>query len=214
MFNKNDSTMSKFLDVLIISIFFIACILLFFSCGNDRANSYSDSTSMSYKHKLSDEDYNTALNLAKQGKWQDCASKLVQSHEEDSRAKVLYAYAQAQKKYETNDFKMAQYYLKDIPDNYSGNFSEPIKQMKTMVSDKVVQQEANEKQAKAATEKEKGNHIYIGDSEEKIRKVFGEPDKVNRHVNSATTTKQYVYYRDNKMVCIYTENGIVTDFQD
>lgn len=206
--------MSKFIDVLGITIFFGACVLFLLSSNNTSINSQSDLPSKPYTNRLSDEDYNIALNLAKQGKWQDCAGKLVQAHNGDDRAKVLYAYAQAQQKYEINDFKMAQYYLKNIPDNYSGNFSEPIKQMKTMVLEKVIQQEANQKQAKVAAEKEKENHIYIGDPEEKIRKVFGEPDKVNRHVNSSTVTKQYVYYYKNKMVCVYTENGIVTDFQD
>lgn len=214
MLNKNDSKKSKFIDGMIIFIFFVACSLFLFSCSNKGSDVHSKASGAIYTQKLSDEDYNSAVNLAKQGKWHDCTIKLVRSHEGDNRAKILYAYANAQESYEKNDFRMAQHYLKDIPDNYSGDFSDTIKQMKTIISDKVVQQVAKEKQAKVAEEKEKAKHIYIGDSEEKIRKVFGDPDRVNRHVNASGTTKQYVYYQGNKMICIYTENGIVTDFQD
>lgn len=211
--SKNESNESGF-GCLIFLV--VLCIFLFHSCGNDSSNSKNNSSSVSssYTQKLSDEDYNAAVALAKQGKWDDCAVKLVKSHEGDNRAKVLYNYANAQKNFGKNDFSMAKHYLKNIPDDYSGDFSAEIKQMKNIVTEKAAKQEADEKKAKEAKEQEKAKHIYIGDPEEKIRKVFGTPDSVNRHVSSYSTTKQYVYYRGDKMICIYTEDGVVTDFQD
>ena len=195
-------------------VFVIVCIFLFNSCGSSSTTNKATSSSSGYTQKLSDEDYNAAVYLAKQGKWKECAVKLVKSHEGDSRAKVLYAYANAQENYGENNFDMAKHYLKDIPDDYDGDFSAEIKQMKDIVAGKAAQQEADKKKAREAKEKEEAKHIYVGDPEEKIRKVFGTPDSVNRHVSSYGTTKQYVYYRGDKMICIYTEDGVVTDFQD
>jgi hypothetical protein len=66
---------------------------------------------------------------------------------------------------------------------------------------------------KANVEKQyKDTHIYIGDPENKIQKILGEPDRINRSVTSTHVSKQYVYGNGTKY--IYTEDGIVTSFQD
>ena len=80
------------------------------------------------------------------------------------------------------------------------------------VRDAEEKQQEKDKAAQKAAERD--SHIYIGDPESKIRSVFGTPDQVNRTVVGGHEEKQYVYDRGSKLICIYTENGIVTGFQD
>ena len=74
---------------------------------------------------------------------------------------------------------------------------------------------AAEAEAKrAAEEAERANNVYIGDSEEKVRRLFGTPDHVGRAVVGDTETKQFVYYAPGRNIIIYLQNGKVAGFMD
>lgn len=180
-----------------------------------------------YEHHAETETYEEAVALAKDGKWDDVSVKLVRFSDEDtsSSRRNLYDIACAEEKYANSDFHMAQYYLKMVPDNYSGELADEVKDLRQKVdaaADEEKQQKEKEeaekieqaKQKKAAADAEHAKHLYIGDPESKIQKIFGTPDHVNRHVSSYGTTKQYVYEYDTGTVYIYTEDGKVTDYQD
>ena len=158
--------------------------------------------------------YNQAVSLAKQGKWHDCNIKLVQYKDKDNRCKMLYDYGQAQEQYANGNIHMADVYIKNIPDDYNGNFASDIKQFKDTIYPLEATYEEQEKQQEKEKAAERANHIYVGDHESKINDVFGTPDSVNRTVVGNHVNKQYVYDRGNKRIYIYTEDGTVTSFQD
>lgn len=75
-------------------------------------------------------EYQKGIELIKQGKWNDAAIALVlasKDNYEDSSA--LYNYAQAHEQFNKNDYSgasMANHYMQDIPDTYTGLFKEDI----------------------------------------------------------------------------------------
>lgn len=157
--------------------------------------------------------YDDVVELLKEGKWRDAAVASV-NYRDCPEFEVLYYYANAKEKESNDTQSMTKYYLDKIPDDYNGEFADEIKNYKQEILDKEKQKKILEEKQRVEKAKEREKHLYIGDSESKIRKIFGTPDQVNRHVSDYATTKQYVYFRSDKMICIYTKDGIVTDFQD
>ena len=176
---------------------------------------YSCSGSGYYKNEPSEPPaYEQAVTLAKQGKWNDVAVKLVR--EKDNRSKYLYSYASAQKEYSKGNILMTISYLKDIPDDFNGDFSEEIKQFKATVYPLEAEYKAKRDAEEAEKRQYKESHLYIGDPEKKITQVKGQPYEVNRTVIGNSVHKQYVYYNEDTgyMQCIYTEDGFITGWQD
>ncbi|RGS70485.1 hypothetical protein [Mitsuokella sp. AF21-1AC] len=177
-------------------------------------------------------DYQEAVALAKQGDWNGAAAKTVEHRSESNDADNLYLIASAEKNFADGDMVTAYNYIADLPHDYTGEFSGEVTKLKQDIDQaheewkaqkaREEEEKAKEREKQAAIEKEKqkaieaerAKRIYIGDPESKIRKVFGEPDRVNRHVSKYGTMKQYVYEYDDGNTYIYTENGIVTDYQD
>ncbi len=67
-----------------------------------------------------------------------------------------------------------------------------------------------EAEAAKKLQQERENSIYIGDNREKVLKVFGNPDTINRTVTKNLVHEQWVYGR----TYIYLENDRVTSWQD
>lgn len=176
--------------------------------------------------------YNKALDLARQGDWDSVVLKLDDYKWASDDSMNLYSIAAAEKSYADGDLVQTYYHLTDISANYAGEFSGEVSKMKQDIqaadeewkkkeeaeeaaaAKERERQVAIEKEKQKAVEAERAKHIYIGDPESKIRKVFGEPDRVNRHVSEYGTLKQYVYEYDDGNTYIYTRDGVVTDFQD
>lgn len=176
--------------------------------------------------------YKESLTLARQGDWNGVMLKLNDYKWESDDSRNLYSIAAAEKSYADGDLVQTYYHLTDISDNYVGEFSGEVSKMKQDIqaADEEWKKKEEAEEAAAAKERERqitiekekqksveaerAKHIYIGDPESKIRKVFGEPDRVNRHVSEYGTLKQYVYEYDDGNTYIYTRNGVVTDFQD
>jgi hypothetical protein len=56
--------------------------------------------------------------------------------------------------------------------------------------------------------------IRIGMTKEMVRLARGEPDDINRTVNSYSTREQWVYGSIPNRLYVYFEDGIMTSFQD
>ena len=78
----------------------------------------------------------------------------------------------------------------------------PLIEQQRPAKEKENQEKAAKDKEKASQQQERNSHIYIGDPEKKIIDVFGQPERVNKTVNSNLVRKQYVY-----------KNGVVTTFQ-
>lgn len=178
--------------------------------------------------------YPEAIELLQQGEYDAASTKIFMYKKFNKKYDILYNYANAKEKIHKNDYSMAYYYVKDIdPSIVKDEFyyddlvsiqnklrEEDEKKQKAREKEFEDRMAARERQRdqeaieRAQRYEERKHRIYIGDPEDKITEIFGTPDSVNRHVSAYGTTKQYVYYRGDKMICIYTEDGIITDFQD
>ncbi len=181
-----------------------------------------------------------ALNAAKDASWKlgfyDDIKETKWLSDFHHEGYYIFCYAEAIKIYhETqgpDSIEKALNLLGKIPLDYEGELSEKIRNMRAALTARrdeykqlaAVANEENkrkaEEKAKADAEKAKADaeyrasHLYLDDPESKIYDIMGQPDNVNRIVNQFGETKQFVYYRGSKMICIYTENGFITDFQD
>lgn len=177
--------------------FLIAVVLLIGSCAlideNDDRKQYQNS-----------------IALIKDQKYRNAAVSLVGLKEKKyQNAQILYEYANAED-VKNSDPSMTEFYLKDIPNNYSGEFADEIKTLRELVKEKANQQRQKKIENAKEREKERESQIYIGDSQYKVIKVFGEPLRKNRTVVGNVAREQWVYNN----YYIYIENGIVTAFQD
>lgn len=183
------------------------------------------------------------LDDIKNSKWDVASDKMTKDRlsYECYQCKALRNYTSAMKlmnngRNSDQDTIDAYEYLDRIDQNYNGPFAEDIIKAKQDITDsynaakarqdaitanvaaeKKQKEEAEKakREAELAAEKaERDSHLYIGDSESKIRKVFGEPYEVNRTVVGGHESKQYVYDRGSKFLFIYTKDGIVTGYQD
>lgn len=137
--------------------------------------------------------------------------------EKYKNAQILYFYAKAQDDESSIDLpidvgkQMAKRDIELIPDDYSGQFADQIKMYKEYINEKIKKREEIKKAAQEARQRDIDSHVYIGDSEYKVRKVMGEPLRINRTVSNNNTHEQWVY---NNGHYIYLDNGIVKGFQD
>ena len=158
-----------------------------------------------------DQIYQEAVGLAKNSQWKDCYLKLSSVHG-NVDARALCKYAEAQDFYNKGDIYAAIDQLVWIPNKYNGEFKDDIDQLRKKCNEEK-QKRAKEEEARLAkSAAERANDLYIGDSEGKITKIYGKPDKVNRTVVGNHVSKQYVYW--DKDLFIYTTDGEVTGFQD
>jgi len=96
---------------------------------NAGANVTANATATDEKH------YQEGIELIKQGKWDDAAGALIFAENNNYKDSViLYNYAQAHVSFARNndysDANMADYYMKDIPDTYTGLFKDDIMKFK------------------------------------------------------------------------------------
>lgn len=177
-----------------------------------------------YNEVEREKNYNQAVRYANVGKWEDVGGCLVRYIEVGGKYAALYNYANAMKYY-TDDRKglhdMANYYLKDVPEDYSDEFSDDIIKLKKKLKDEEDRErETREFRYKLEHEIDHeldeiaSRHVFVGDIESKIERVYGEPETVNKHTSQYGVSKQYVYRRGDKTMYIYTEDGIVTDIQE
>lgn len=106
---------------------------------------------------------------------------------------------------------MSKFYYKKITENgLKGEFSDKLKEIQTNVDQKISEQEEKQKKLEADRAAERASKLYIGDPEVKIRDIYGEPDRVHRTVTAGHEFVQYVYGD----FYVYTEDGVVTSFQN
>lgn len=197
--NSNDNAIRS---IVIISIVFSFFIVL----GSLLSDSKTLISSPSYIDK--------AVSCIKDGKYNDATVALVMKKDSDKTASVLYNYANA-KEEEISDISMNHHYLQKIPDSYKGELADEIKTYKVAMQSKYDEYKKNENIKNAAIKKandeERAKHLYIGDPENKIVKIYGKPNRINKTViGNDYESKQYCY---NNMY-IYTENGFVTAYQN
>lgn len=183
------------------------------------------------------EKYVKAVECARKGDWENCTraitpyvtvSKLIEGARPFTEPKtVLYLYTQAQISLLHKNYEESNKYLELIDAiQYNGEFADEIIKLKTEILPPLLEanKHAEEERKRIEIENkqaeleqivaERASKIYIGDDEAKIRTVMGEPDEVHRTVIGSTVKKQYVYWRGSNLICIYTEDGVVTAFQD
>lgn len=173
------------------------------------------------KEKKIAAEYEKGLNELRIGNYDEASVSLVEFS--TNRGKPIYKYKDGdimyniasamEQYYGKRDYEMALQYLKDVPDSYfSGEFGDKLTEIKENAPQKSKQQQAKEKAQKEAEAKEYNSKLHVGDPENKIEDVMGTPESVNRTVSGSHEFKQYVY--KNSSVFIYTEDGIITGFQD
>ena len=155
--------------------------------------------------------YIQGIDFIKNYRYSDAAISFLDTDYKNS--KILYNYVHAQDS-RGRDPSMAEFYLKQIPQNYSGEFSEDIKKLRESIKEPAQKQRQenmeNEKEKQEIAAKERATHVYVGDSQYKVVQVLGEPKHKNRTVTANGAREQWVY--SNKY--IYIENGVVVGFQD
>lgn len=194
------------------------------------------------KIKVHEQMHTAYLEDIKNKKWDDALDKLSKNElqEKCHQCNILRNYVTAMKLIgnglNSDQEIIRAYNLVNVNPDFNGPFADDIKKVKTDLAglygeakarqDQIIAQEAAEQKRKldeenakieaerAAKQAERDSHVYIGDDESKIRKVFGTPDHLNRTVIGGHVTKQYVYDRGSKFIYIYTKDGIVTGFQD
>lgn len=193
--------------------------------------------------ELHEQMHTEILDDIKNSKWDVAFDKMTQNRlsYECNQCNVLRNYVSAMKllkqgRNTEQNVIDAYYYLNVIDHNYNGPFAEDIKKAqqditgpyndakarREAIAAKAAAEEKQKEEAEkakreaelAAEKAERDSHLYIGDTESKIRKVFGEPYEVNRTVVGGHESKQYVYDRGSKFLFIYTKDGIVTGYQD
>lgn len=206
-------------SIKIIAVVFVCLISAFYVWSEESEREYAEAQ------------YIKAVEFIKQEKYHDASVALVNYYSygkpKNPKNHNLYCYVIAKKDMNEHDYSGAGYIIERIVDSSAINefyYEDLLTIKKTIKKEKNIKDEKYKAELQAQREKEKDKqkkeeeehkkHLYIGDTEDKITELWGNPDSVNRHVSSYGTTKQYVYYRGNKMICIYTENGIITDFQD
>ena len=193
--------------------------------------------------KYHEQVHKEALEYIQQQKWND-AVQLIRTLDKDSKCQECYVmedYASAmdiiKNGNNTDDEIVSAYGLLDRVDaSYNGQFSDAISSAKDNIKDSFVAAKArrdaeqlrtaqemaarnskastNDDAASEAEKKERETRIFVGDPESKIQNVLGAPEHVNRTVVSGHVSKQYVYTRGSKRIFVYTDDGIVTGFQD
>lgn len=166
-----------------------------------------------------EKDYNDGLWYVSKGNFKDAKDKLnrfydgkFNGNEPYKDAQVLAVYAKAG--YYENEtgvpyrlrYEYASRELGYIPDNYSGLYASEILSFKNKVSDRL---DTYAKTDKARIAEREAN-ITIGDSDYKVRKVYGDPKKINKTVVGNTVREQWVY----NGLYIYLNNGVVTGWQE
>jgi hypothetical protein len=158
--------------------------------------------------------YDEAIDLAKQNKWDGVTTKLVTCKDANQKVNVLYNYASAQKSFHNGDGNMAILYLKEISDDYDGELADDIRQFKKKLYPHEDEYKQQVKEKEAEEKRYRDSHLYIGDPESKLEQLFGQPSAVHKTVTGNNEYIQYVFYRKDKTICIYTENGVVTSWQE
>ena len=165
--------------------------------------------------------YEKGLNELRSGKYSQATVDLVsfssingKSADKYKDGDIIYNIASAMEAYYTEkDYRMALHYLKDVPDSYfSGEFGDKLTEIKENAPQKSTQQQLEEKNQREAQAKEYSSKLHVGDPDNKIEDVMGTPESVNRTVSGSHELKQYVY--KNGSVLIYTQDGIITGFQN
>lgn len=177
-----------------------------------------------YNEVEREKNYNQAVKYANTGNWEEVGVCLVRYIEVGGKYAALYNYANAMEYY-NNDKKglndIAYHYLEKVPEDYSDEFSDDIIKLKKKIKDEE-DRERNNREFRYKLEHEidheldeiAARHVFVGDIESKIERVYGEPETVNKHTSQYGVSKQYVYRRGDKTMYIYTEDGIVTDIQE
>ncbi len=161
---------------------------------------------------------------------------VLQKEKESDSAKEKIVYDQLESLYKNKDYVSAQKILGEMNKNYphteltekanatfrkldelakKEELEKPEKEAKAKQEAEaqkqwIMKQEEVRKQYQEDLAKEQENHIYIGDSKEKVLRIFGKPERINRMVNSNMVHEQWVYGSNY----IYLENGVVTSWQD
>jgi len=183
-------------------LFILIFFLLIASCSS--SNSTTTNTSQD------EASYNTGLTYLRNHEYGKVGPPLVALKLKNYRdSKVLYNYANAQLN-KDSDPSMAEFYLKDIPDTYKGEFANEINALREKVKEPAEKQRKSEAETKKEAAKEYASKIHIGDSKEKVLNLWGSPEHRNRTVIGNRVHEQWVYGD----TYIYIDDGIVTAFQD
>ena len=208
MDNKKAWKIGKIFLVILIVILGIGFLAHFGQSNEDFEQQAKDKSGEKF-YKAYDE----TVDLINNKDWYDAAIR-ASRYKGNPEFKGMYYYASAKDAEAKGYAASIEGYLEDIPDDYAGAFADEILEYKRDYLETKKKKDNAMKQAIKEDEEERAKHIYIGDPESKIRDVMGEPDDINRTVNSGKVRKQYVFCRSHKNIYIYTENGIVTAFQD
>lgn len=150
----------------------------------------------SFQDEMAKTAHEQAMKYANKGEWDNVISTLKPYKSPENTQLTLYADAKLAEK--NNNIEMLELALETFPEDYSGDFADDIKQMKQ-----------NLPQQKQELEEKHKTQLFIGDPEEKIKQLYGEPDDVNTTNTGTNIHKQYVYGH----TYIYTDNGKVTSWQ-
>ena len=175
--------------------------------------------------------HSTAVEYLEAGEWgnaMDTLNGLGDDRCDDCETLLTYSYAMMKyKDGKASDGGITTAYnsFEEIGEDYCGDLADNVRRDRERVNadyEKMMarqaeakrQEEAAKAAKKAAEEAERANNVYIGDSEEKVRRLFGTPDHVGRAVVGDTETKQFVYYAPGHDIIIYLQNGKVAGFMD
>lgn len=75
---------------------------------------------------------------------------------------------------------------------------------------RIIKQEEAKKRQQEAAIKERESKIYIGDNKEKVLRLFGKPQRINRTVTTNIVHEQWIYGN----TYLYLENDKVTSWQE
>ena len=175
--------------------------------------------------------HSTAVAYLEAGEWgnaMDTLSGLSDYRCDDCDTLLTYSYAMLKYKdgkASDGGITTAHDSFEEIGEDYFGDLADNVRRdrervnadyekMKARQAEAKRQEEAAKAARKAAEDAERANNVYIGDPEEKVRRLFGTPDHVGRAVMGDTETKQFVYYAPGRNIIIYLQNGKVAGFMD
>lgn len=187
----------------------IIILLIVGGCSVIESNN-KEKAEKDYQHN-SDKYYQQGITLIKDRKYYD-AAMLFDSFKDQNykNATILYMYAIAESK-KTSDPSMTRDYLKEIPENYVGEFAIEIKVLREFTKEGAEKQREADREVEKDRQKERASKIYIGDSDDKVTQLLGKPTKKNRTVTGNAVSEQWVYGNGRY---VYIEDGIVTSWQD
>lgn len=196
-----------------IGVFVLLCLLS--GIGGNMANDRIVKSYSKNKHiDTTEGDYQNGIELIRQEKWSEAKDALslasVMNYED---AEVLYDYANA-KQYESEEnYFIAKYTCKDIPDYYCGEMAEEIAVFKKEIAVKSDQQ--LERESIEAAEKKRADlaahKIWLGMTKSEAEISLGKPYDINRTVGSWGTHEQWCY---DGGLYLYFENGSLKSWQD